>query len=153
MGAMKPRAGQASMEYLIVVGVAFLVMIPATYFFFSFSKESGQEISTSQLDSVGREMVETAESLLYSGSGSKTTMKLSMPEGVQHALIVDQRELVFNVSTAIGYSELVFFSRVNLTAAQGCGIGSCSIPELASSGTKQVRLTALNSSVLIEQVG
>jgi len=153
MGGMRFPAGQASMEYLIVVGIAFLVMIPATYFFFSFSKESGQEISTSQLDSIGREMVETAESLFYGGSGSKTTMRLSIPEGVQHALIVDQRELVFNVSTAIGHSELVFFSRVNLTSAQGCGVGSCSIPQLASAGTKQVRLTALNSSVLIEQIG
>ncbi len=147
------RKAQASMEYLIVVGVAFLVMIPTIYFFFSYSKDSGQEISTSQLDSIGREMVQTAETLLYSGSGSKTTMKLSIPQGVQHAFIVDQREIVFNASTAIGYSELVFFSRVNLTSSLGCGLGPCTIPGIAAAGTKQVRLTALNSSVLIEQIG
>jgi hypothetical protein len=142
------------MEYLIVVGIALLFMLPATYFFFSFSKESGREISTSQLDAVGREIVETAESLYYSGAGSKTTLQASIPEGVLSASIVDQRELAFNISSAAGYSELVFFSRVNLTnAQQNCQLGPCSIQELASAGAKQIRLTALNSSVMIEQIG
>jgi hypothetical protein len=81
-------------------------------------------------------------------------MKLSIPEGVQFARIVDQRELVFNASTSTGYSELVFFSRVNLTTSQqNCGLGPCGIPQLASAGAKQVRLTALNNSVMIEQIG
>jgi hypothetical protein len=144
---------QASMEYLIVVGVAFLVMLPAIYFFFTFSKESGQEIATSQLDAVGREMVQTAETLLYSGPGSKTTMKVSIPEGVFGASIVDRREIVFNVSTSAGNSELLFFSRVNLTA-QGCGpLGQCDLQGISTPGAKQIRLTALNTSVLVEQVG
>ena len=146
--------GQASVEYLIVVGIAFLFMIPATYFFFNFSRESGQEISTSQLDAAGREIIQTAESLFYSGEGSKITMKLSIPEGVQAAYLVDQRELMFNTSTPTGYSELVFFSRVNLTnSQQTCHLGACAIPELAIAGAKQIQLQALDTQVSIQQVG
>ena len=144
---------QASMEYLIVVGIAFLVMIPAIYFFFSFSRESGMEISTNQLDAIGREIVQTSESIFYSGAGSKTTLTLTMPEGLLSARIMDQRELVFNISTAVGYSELVFFSRVNLTSTSDCHLGPCVLPQVGSPGAKKVQLTALNNSVLIEQVG
>ncbi len=152
MRAHRP-VGQASVEYLIVVGVAFLVMIPAIFFFFNFSNETGQDISLGQLDAIGREMVQTAETLYYGGIGSKTTMKLSIPDGVHHAFIADQRELVFNTSTGSGELEMVFFSRVNLTTLSGCSIGQCDFAELGTPGTKQVRLTALNDSVLIEQVG
>jgi flagellar basal body-associated protein FliL len=151
---MKNIRSQASMEYLIVVGVALLFMVPATYFFFSFSKNSGQEISASQLDAIGREMISTAESLYYSGEGSKATLKLTIPEEVITALIVDQRELVFNTSSTFGYSELVFFSRVNLTnSLQSCHEGSCELPELGEPGVKQIRLTALENMVTIEKVG
>jgi hypothetical protein len=145
--------GQASVEYLIVVGVAFLVMIPAIFFFFNFSKETGQDISLSQLDAVGREMVQAAETLYYGGVGSKTTMEISIPLGVNHAFIADQRELVFNASTNAGELELVFFSRVNLTTSGGCSLGQCDIAELGVPGAKQVRLTALDNAVRIEQVG
>jgi hypothetical protein len=147
------KGAQASMEYLIVVGLAFLVMIPSIYFFFNFSKESGQEISLSQIDAIGREIVRTSESILYSGPGSKTTMTIGIPEGVVGASLYDQRELAFNVSTASGDSELVFFSRVNLSIPQGCSLGPCPIDWLGTPGTKQVRLIALNTSVRIEQAG
>ncbi len=140
------------MEFLIVVGFAFFVIIPATYFFLNFSRESAEEISYYQFEDIGRSIVDTAESLFYHGRGSKTTLTLRMPKGIENAAIMDKRELVFNVSTSAGYSEFVFFSRVNLTTAASCVQSMCPVQELGSAGVRNIRLIALNSSVAIEQV-
>ncbi len=148
---MARREGQASFEYLIIVGLAFLVIIPATYFFFNFSKESGEEISSHQLEALGRTIIDSAESLFYAGEGSKTILRIDIPKGVEKAFIIDQRELVFNVSTSSGYTEFLFISRVNLTTPQGCGQGVCIAQELSESGVKNFRILALNNSVRIEQ--
>src|SRR3989344_5190731 len=111
---------QASMEFLIVIGIAFLVIVPATYFFLNFSRESAEEISFYQLEAIGRSMIDTSESLFYTGEGSKTILSVNMPNGIEGATIIDKREMVFNISTAAGYSDFVFISRVNLTTAQAC---------------------------------
>ena len=138
------------MEYLIVVGLAFLVMVPATYFFFNFSKESGEEISFYQFEAIGRSVVDTSESLFYTGEGSKTVLKVNVPDGIEKAYIIQGRELVFNVSSSAGYSEILFISRVNLTTGQDCS-SSCLVEALSESGVRSIRIEALNASVRIGQ--
>ncbi|HLD87122.1 MAG TPA: hypothetical protein VJB12_03580, partial [Candidatus Nanoarchaeia archaeon] len=133
------------MEYLIVVGLAFLVMVPATYFFFNFSKESSEEVSYFRIEAIGRTVVDTSESLFYTGEGSKTVINVNVPEGVEKATIVAGREMVFNVSSSAGYSDMVFFSRVNLTTGGSCQ-SSCIIEGLSDSGVRSLRLVALNST-------
>lgn len=139
------------MEFLIVIGIAFLVIVPATYFFLNFSRESAEEITFYQFEAIGRDIVSTAESLFYSGESSKTVISLRMPKGIESAAIIDKRELVFNVSTSSGYTDFVFFSRVNLTPSVSCGGSVCAIEELSSAGVRNIKLTALDSSVQIEQ--
>ncbi len=135
-----------------MVGLAFLVLVPATYFFLNFSRESSEEITFYQFESIGRSIVDTSESLFYTGRGSKTIITITMPKGIESAAIIGKRELVFNISTSAGYSEFVFISQVNLTTAQACSQDSCAVLELGSSGVKDIRLTALNNSVMLEQV-
>src|SRR3989338_599919 len=146
-----PAKSQSSMEFLIVIGIAFLVIVPATYFFLNFSRESAEEITFYQFEAIGRDIVSTAESLFYSGESSKTVISLRMPKGIESAAIIDKRELVFNVSTSSGYTDFVFFSRVNLTPSASCGGSVCALEELSSAGVRNIKLTALDSSVQIEQ--
>ena len=101
--------GQSSLEYLLIVGITFAIIIPTTYLFYNYSKESSQEISDSQITKIGRDIVDTAELIFYSGQGSKTTLQLNIPKNVEKALIIDGKELVFNVTTSFGISEIVFF--------------------------------------------
>ncbi len=96
-------------------------------------------------------MVDTSESLFYTGESSKTVIKVNVPDGVESARVIAGRELVFNISNSAGYSDMVFFSRVNLTTGANCQV-SCMIEGLSSSGVRSLKLTALNETVKIEQV-
>ena len=147
-------SAQSSLEYLLIVALTFAIILPTTYLFYSYSKESSQEIEDAQTIKVGKSIVDSAESIFYSGQGSKTVIELNVPETVGSAVIIDGRELVFNITTMIGVSELVFFSSVNLTAAsQYCTANTCSIPQLASSGLKKVKLEVISqNSVSIDIV-
>ena len=139
-------SGQSSLEYLLIVAITFILILPATYLFYNYSKESGYEITDAQVTKLGRNIVDAAESIFYSGQGSKTVLELNVPDNVDTAQIIDGRELVFNVTTSFGVSEIVFFSSVNLTANGNCTANVCVIPMLASSGLKKVKLEVIGQN-------
>lgn len=146
--------GQSSLEYLLIVGITFAIIVPTTYLFYNYSKESSQEITDLQVIQFGRTLVDTAESIFYSGQGSKTVLDMNVPEKITSAVIIDGRELVLNMSTPFGISEIVFFSSVNLTApGQNCNNNVCNIPEFAVPGLKKVKLEAISTeSVMIQTI-
>ena len=144
---------QSSFEYLMIVALTFALIIPTSYLFYHYSKESSLTITDSQITKIGRGIIDTSESIYYSGIGSKTTLELNVPHDVTSAMIIDGRELVFNVTNNFGVSEIVFFSRINLTTAAANCIGrTCSIPELSSTGLKKIKIESVSkNSVSIGQ--
>lgn len=148
------RHSQSSLEYLLVVALTFAIIVPTTYLFYSYSKESSQEIADAQVTKLGKSIIDTAETIFYSGQGSKTTLELNIPNNVGSVTIIDGRELVFNITTNFGVSEVVFFSSTNLTASgSSCNANVCSMPELASSGLKKLKIEAISKdSVKIEVI-
>ncbi|MBI1936429.1 hypothetical protein HYS31_08410 [Candidatus Woesearchaeota archaeon] len=147
------QLGQSSLEYLIIVAITFAIIVPTTYIFYSYSKESGQEISDAQAARAGKAIVDAAQSIFYSGQGSKTTLELNMPDNVASAVIIDGKELVFNITTNFGVSELVFFSPVSITTSSlNCNGNVCNLPGLGSPGIKKVRIEALADQVKIEVI-
>ena len=143
---------QSSLEYLLVVALTFAIILPTIYLFYNYSKESSTEITDAQITKLGRSIVDAAETIFYSGQGSKTTLELNIPDNIESALIIDGRELVFNVTTSFGISEIVFFSSINMTTTN-CTVNICKVPELASSGLKKLKIEAMSKdSVKIEVI-
>ncbi|MBI2558930.1 hypothetical protein HYW20_06425 [Candidatus Woesearchaeota archaeon] len=152
MGESRPAKsfkGQSSLEYVMIVALTFLIVVPTTYLFYSYSKESSQEISDAQVTKLGRGIIDASESIFYSGQGSKTVLELNVPDRVQGAKIIDGRELVFTVSSSVGDTELVFFSSVLITTT-GCSPppSVCQIPQLGSSGFKKVKVEAITANAV-----
>ncbi len=148
------RSGQSSLEYLLIVALTFAIIVPTTYLFYNYSKESTQEIIDAQIAQIGRSIIDASETIFYSGQGSKTVLELNIPDNIESALIIDGRELVFNLTTSFGTSEIVFFSSVNLTTtSSNCNANICRLPELSSSGPKKVKIEAISKdSVMIETI-
>lgn len=131
----------------MIVALTFAIIVPTTYLFYSYSKESGEEIVDAQITKIGKSIVDAAESIFYSGQGSKTVLELNIPDSIDGASIIDGKELVFNMTTNIGVSEIVFFSSINITTiSSNCNANICSIPELASSGLKKVKLEVIDEN-------
>lgn len=140
------------MEYLLVVALTFAIIVPTTYLFYNYSKGSSQQITDAQVTKLGRSIVDAAETMFYSGQGSKTTLELNVPDNVQSAAIIDGKELVLNMTTTFGVSEIVFFSSVNLTGSN-CSLNICTLPQLANSGLKKVKVEAISKdSVSIDVI-
>lgn len=145
--------GQSSLEYLLVVAITFAIIIPTAYLFYSYSKESSQEISDAQVITLGKSIVDTAESIFYSGQGSKAVIEVNVPNNVNSALIIDGRELVFTLTTNFGSSEVVFFSSVKITTtSSNCIVNICKLPELGSPGPKKLKIEAIGDSVDIRVI-
>lgn len=147
------RSAQSSIEYLLVIALTFTLIVPTTYLFYTYSKESGQEIADAQITKLGRAIVDTAVLIFYSGQGSKTLLELNIPDNIVSAEIIDGRELVFNMTTTFGVSEIVFFSSVNITTdTTNCNVNVCKLPDLASPGVKKVKIEAISNSANITTV-
>jgi hypothetical protein len=138
-----PKA-QSALEYLMVIALVLGIIVPVTYLFFNYTSGSNIEIVDAQVNRIGRNIIDTAESVYYSGKSSKIVVELNMPENVEDVYIIAERELVFKVITELGETETVFFSDIDITIAEEGDLSS-----LAGSGLKKVKIESDGTKVLI----
>ena len=120
--------GQSSVEYLIVVAIALVVLIPGSYLFLNFSKGSSEQISSNQLNLVGRDIINKASEMHTLGKDSWTTIEFSLPNNFLGGYIVDGTDMYFNYSTDssitdVSASTVVFFPvgfNISNNASQAC---------------------------------
>lgn len=132
----------------MIIALTLGIIIPTTYLFFRYSTESNTKILDSQINQIGRSMIDTAESVYFSGESSKIVLELNMPESVNGVYIIDNRELVFNTTTELGENEAVFFSLVNITSSN-CQGSTCSLSEIASLGIKKIKFQSYNNNQVL----
>ncbi|MBS3081708.1 hypothetical protein J4416_02080 [Candidatus Pacearchaeota archaeon] len=105
--------GQISLEYLIVVSFvmfAVIVLLGVSLFYASSVQD---QIKVNQLSTFANKILNSAESVYYSGEPSKSTITAFLPEGVQDFEIVSN-SLVFTFVTSSGTSIVAFESNVPL---------------------------------------
>lgn len=107
---MKKR-GQISIEYMAVIGITTVVVISILAISNYYSRQIEDTISTNQIDRIGKEVIDIAESMYYFGEPSKTTLKVFIPKGIKN-ITITQNELVFNVTTGSGLTEMAYSSAV-----------------------------------------
>lgn len=116
------RGGQVSIEYLLVLGLAFMILLPGGYLLYSFSQGSQDQVAGANIARAGTNIVATAESMYRVGKNSWNTIEINFPMNVRNVYIIDSdNELVIEYDTQVGVSEAVFFSRVNISGPPGLG--------------------------------
>lgn len=116
---MKKRGknkAQVSLEFLMVMGFAFLMIIPLTIIFYQQSATIDQEITAGQVDKVASEIRDAADEVFYLGAPSKKTVTVYLSEGVQSISISGSR-IVFTVSSPGGDYEVVKWSAGNVSGS------------------------------------
>ena len=139
---------QSALEYLMVMALILGIIVPVTYLFYKYSSDSNTQILDAQLNRIGRTIIDTAESVYYSGESSKITIELKMPGGIDEIEILQNRELVFTYSSETGIREAVFFSSLDipieegsdLTLIKGPGIKKIVIEAVDDGGTLEVHI-------------
>jgi uncharacterized protein (UPF0333 family) len=114
---LKKNEAQISVEYMFIIGFVTVVVVPLIVIYHTFTQESSEEISSSQIIQVAKKVVDAAESVYYLGEPSQTTLKVSIPDNIVSVNLSAGYEVVFKMKTKSGKSDIVQNSKVNITGS------------------------------------
>jgi len=141
---------QASVEYLSIVAIALLVLIPSSYLFLNYSKSASEQVSASQLNLAGLQIISEAEKMFILGRDSWVTLELSLPGVFSEAAIVNGQELYFKYGLSGGESFVVFFPRgFNISNSESPCLGECSLG--LTPGINSIRIQSQGDFVSISR--
>ena len=141
------KLSQVSFEYILVVGIALLIIVPGAMLFYNYSVKSGDELTRSRIDMVGNEIMDSVEKVYYIGENSWETIKVDVPDSVRRIYVLNNYELVIEYESYVGTSEAVFFSDINMTTPYPQG----SISDEVHAGLNIIKITSLGYYVLINE--
>ncbi|MFH1506667.1 MAG: hypothetical protein ABIE94_06825 [archaeon] len=140
--------GQTAMEYMLIVAFALVVIIPATFLFYNYSKGSNDELVGSQMSSIGLEILDSSERMFIGGEHQWETLKFNLPDQFKEMYILDYSELVIEYYTQTGTSQAVFFSDIEIRTE------NCTVPSLCTfsfnPGYIRVRVESKGDYVLLK---
>ena len=134
------KRAQISLEYLMVMGFAMLIIIPVILVFFLQTEDIHDNVNLNQARRISRKIVNAAHSVYYVGEPSQTLIEVVMPEKI-NSINISGRELIFEIETQGGLTDIYEIADMNLT-------GSLS----TDSGRRTVKVEALSNSVRITDV-
>jgi|FLOH01.1.fsa_nt_gi hypothetical protein len=111
------KKAQISVEYLFIIGLSLAIIIPGSMLFFNYTNESNEKLVSSQINSIGKNVVNSAGEVYTLGKGSFITLDMNLPESVVNIYTIGDYELVIEYRTGNGVTEAVFFSDVKIYGA------------------------------------
>lgn len=148
------KKGQSSVEYIFVVALALLLIIPGTIIFFQYSQSSQKAIVSSQLYKIGNDLVSTGELMYSVGENSWQTIEVNFPSSVQSVTVYNNSqggEMV--IRHGLDYpSDAVFFTYnklLNSTEGVDCSDG-CLIP--INQGYTKIRVESESNGNIVYRV-
>jgi len=108
------KKGQVAMEYVIIISFILVVTVPLLFISYTHSQDINELIASNQVDKISKKIIDSAESVYYLGSPSKTTIKVYMPKNIE-SITINNNELVFTMHTSQGSDEIVRYTSINIT--------------------------------------
>ena len=105
------KRGQASIEYIIMVGMLLLFLIPVVHYA---SIESVTQVKMSQIDSALERMYRSSEAMNALGPGSQEIITITLPPGIEE-ITIDKYAINFKVSMFAGTSDFGYVTAANVT--------------------------------------
>ena len=88
------RRAQISLEYLSIVGLSFLLLIPMIIIFYEQSGSLKDEIDAAQIEKAALELIGAAEEVYYLGEPSQKHLSLYFPASVESVTVEDDHLLI-----------------------------------------------------------
>lgn len=151
------RRAQISFEYLVIVGIAIMVIVPTLLFFLTFTGTSEDSVSHSRVNEIGLEMMETAQNVYALGKHSWLTLDVNVPDSVNGFYISDIGELIIQYDTKHGPTDAVFYltNHLVLLNKTNQGLGSSEELNIITSGRPGImsfRFTSRGANVTVKEI-
>jgi uncharacterized protein (UPF0333 family) len=127
------RKAQVALEYMFLISVTTIVVLSILGISTYYTRDVEDSINTNQLDMVGKDIVDKAESVYYFGEPSKATISVFIPKGIR-SINVSSNEVSFRFATASGESDMFYKSNVPLQGTISSSYGFHNIIIEAKSG-------------------
>lgn len=96
---MQTKKSQSSLEFLMIFGIAFTLILVMSTLFFGFFTGEKTTLDTKHLEQIGLKIMTESEKVYFLGSGNKKTIKTDFPEGIKNISIrhYNQSSLSFDI--------------------------------------------------------
>ena len=143
---------QVSVEFLLVVGLAMLLMTASTVAIYQFTQAETDNNNFAQVAGFGQQILNQATNMYVYGQGSFVTVTGTLPQQIHQAYIVDD-VLIFELTTRRGIVAVQLFSEVPINGTttgekQYLNVSGTNIRQ----GTVDVRVESKGSYVQIRQL-
>lgn len=109
------KDAQVSVEYMVIIGFVTVITIPLIIIYYTFTQESNEEITSSQISQIAKKIVDAAESVYYMGEPSQTALRINMPDNVILANLSSGKEVVFKIRSGTGEADIVQTTSINIS--------------------------------------
>lgn len=140
---------QFAVEHMLVIALGILVIIPIVYFFYNYSVSQMDEVSMTQINRMGNDILNSAESVYYMGKPSRVTLDTNMPPGVNGIYILGTKEIVYNFTFRGKYSDIAFSSNVPIAGPYANETGTPCSSACYSPGLKHITMISEGENVSI----
>lgn len=145
---LKSQIAQIAMEYLMVIALAFMLLVPGIYLFYSYASYREQATTSTQLYNIGSEIISSARIIALNGPPARTTIQAQIPKELINVTIVNNTDFVFRYRVYTKESEIVFFSPVLLNTTNCNHVCYLNLDQ----GLNKIRLEAYPNYVLVRLV-
>ncbi len=129
--------GQVSLEYVIVVGFMFALLIPLVILYAQTQKDTSDSLREAQLRSAGNAIRDAAERVYFAGDPAQETINVQFPEALK-AITLTNTSIVFTMQGGSGTYELPIPSAAPLNGSLGTWMGIHRVQLRTVNGTVQV---------------
>jgi len=140
---------QFAIEHILVVAISIMVIIPIVYFFYNYSVSQMDEVSMTQLNRMGNDILNSAESVYYMGNPSRVTLDTNMPGNVVNITIMGNKDLVFKALFNGRLSDVAFSSNVPIVGPYINETGTRCNNGCYSAGLKHITMICQGDNVSI----
>ena len=102
------RKGQVSIEYMIIVGFMFLLLVPLIYLYATTQKDSQDQLTEAQVLRVGNIIRDASERVYFAGEPAQETLQLYFPDNVKN-LVFQNTSIIFTVAGGANQYELAVY--------------------------------------------
>ncbi|MFC1730250.1 hypothetical protein ACFL6I_07915 [candidate division KSB1 bacterium] len=125
------KLSQVSLEYLLVIGMVLVIMIPIFYYAIT---QSTNQIRANQAEDAVTSIVKTADSLYALGPGSRDYVTITIPLGVSGAF-VNRTEVTLRLDISGTQVDITAFSHAEIVGKIPTTAGTYQLPiEVVQSG-------------------
>jgi|FLOH01.1.fsa_nt_gi uncharacterized protein (UPF0333 family) len=126
------KRGQVSLEFLMIMMFAFLLLIPVIILFMVETNDINEDVTSAQIHKLADELQDGANNVYYLGYPTKKTLNIYIPKYID-SITFQNNYILFNMSTGYYDYNIIRFTAANISGSLDTNPGMHAIEISANS--------------------